>query len=413
VIDTDTPSQHSAGTESKRGYHALERTYYPVYQTSRVASAVSPELWRSGSPPKHSPVDTSIQIQRPQTTAQFDSSPFPLPPTIRGSPIPPHASDHSPLHFGYNASSGADYLISERHPQPVAMSTLTGHAQYGGGVIDAHMCHYDPSFGFGHDTYMIEHPRALPSPTIPMPMVPAYLNVGASGCVDPLLASDPTLRWPPHYATPAYQHVPPPDSTPSLSPPGNFDSESSSSPSPPLSTGNHGLIALSPPEMLDQIQPQPITTTSTSQLYTFTISLQNIEFPPVFNAGDMQFFQCTWQNCGIWITSDKEAVKDHLTRAHSVVFKGNSTESACCEWNGCSTSLQTCGLARHFQTHLSLQWLCSVCKGPYTRPDSVTYHAHRQPRCKLAQAISVPSPMAFRARINGDATVTLTKILQP
>ena len=413
MIDTDTLSQHSAGTESKRGHYALERTtYLPVYHASRWASAVSPELRRSVSPQKHWAADTTIHTQRSANAARSNSSPFPLPPTLRGSSIPSHASDLSLPHFGYNPSSSAYYLISERHPQTVAMSTLTGYPQYGGGVIDARMCHYDPSFGFGHDNYMVEHPRALPSPIIAMPMVPTYPDVGAPSYVDPTLPSVPTLRWSPHYAAPAYQHSPPPDSTPSLSPSGNFDSGSYSSASPPLSTGNHSLVSLSPPEMSDHIQPQPVTTTSTDQLYTFTIPLQNVEFPP--NAGGWhEFFRCCWQNCGIWLTSDKEAVKDHLTRIHGVVFMGKSTELACCEWVGCSSSPQTCGLVRHFLTHLGLQWLCSVCNGAYSRPDSVRDHALRQPRCELAQAISIPSPMAYRARINGDATVTLTKILKP
>lgn len=411
MIETDTLSQRSAGTEPKPGYHALERTSYsPVYQASRVASVVSPELRGSVSAPKHWAVNTSIQTQLSAAAAQFDSSPFPFPPSFRGSPIPSHAGDHSPPHFRCNASSGAHRLIPDRQPQTVAMSTLTGRAQYGGG--GAHMCHYDPSFRFGHNNYMVEYPRALPLPTIAMPMVPTYLDVGAPSYADPILPSVPTLRWSPHDATTAYQHVPPPDSTPSLSPSGSFDSESYSSPSPLLSTDDHSLVALFPPEMLDPIQPQPITTTSTNQPYTFTVPLQNVEFSP--NAGGWHaFFRCRWQNCGIWITPDKEAVKDHLTRIHNVVFKEKSTELTCCNWVGCSSTLQRCGLARHFLAHLGLKWLCSVCNGAYSRPDSVRYHADRQPRCELAQAISIPSPMAYRARINGDATVTLTKILKP
>ena len=410
MIDTDTLSQHSAGTEFKRGHHAPELpSYSPVYQVPRGVTAVSPELWGSVFPPKDWPTDTPIPTQRSATPEQLN---FLLPPTLRGSQIPSHASDSSPLHFGYNTSSGANYLISERHPRTVAMSTLTGYAQYGAAVIDARMCHYDPSFGFGHNNPMVEYPRALPSPIIAMPIVPTYLDVGASSYIDPIFSSDLTSRRSPHYASPAYQHAPPPDSTPGLSPSGNFDFESYSSPSPTLSTGNRSPVS-PPPEMSGQIQPQPTTTTSINQPYTFTVSLQDVEFPPTFNAEEESFFQCCWEGCGMWITSSKEAVRNHLGRTHSVVFKGKSTELACCEWDGCSSSTQTSGLVRHVRTHLELKWLCSVCKGVYRRTDTVGHHARREPRCRPVQAISIPSPMAYKARENGDGTVTLTKIVQP
>ena len=410
MIDTDTLSQHSAGTESKRGYALELPNYSSVYQAPRGPTVVSLGLRGSIFSPKDWPADAPIPPQRSAPPEQLD---FPLLPTLRGPPITSHASDSSPPHFGYNASSGAHYLISERHPQTVAMSTLTGHAQYGsGGVIDAHMCRYGPSFGFGHNNPMVGYPRALPSPIIAMPIVPTYLDVGASSYVDPIFSSDLTSRRSPHYASPAYQHAPPPDSTPGLSPSGNFDFESYSSPRPTLSTGNRSPVSL-PPEVSDQIQPQPTTTTSVDQRYTFTVSLQDVEFPPTFNAEEESFFQCCWEGCRIWITSSKEAVRNHLGRTHSVVFKGKSTELACCEWDGCSSSTQTSGLVRHVRTHLELKWLCSVCKGVYRRTDTVGHHARREPRCRPVQAISIPSPMAYKARKNGDGTVTLTKIVQP
>ena len=408
TIDVDILSRHSASTKFKSGYHVPEQTScLPFYRTSRGASTVSRELRGGVSPPSDWLADTSIQTQRSATARRFDSSPFTLPSTLRGSPIPSHASDNSLPYLGYNARSGAHHLISEHHPQTVAMST--GYAQYGDGLIDARTCHYDSSLVFAHDKYMVEYSSDIPSPIIAMPIVPTYLGSGSPSYADPILPLDPTLHSP-RYPTTTCQNVPPPDSTPSLSPSSNFDSELYSSPGPPLSTGNHGLASL-PPEMSDQIPPQPIATSSIG--YTFTVPLQNVEFPPFSSAQEGPFYLCRWKSCDVWVTSDKEAVKDHLARTHGVLFRGKMADSACCKWVGCSSSMQKSGLVRHFLTHLGLKWLCSVCKGPYTRPDSVGYHTRKESRCELAHAISSPSPVAYRAKINGDNTVTLIKILQP
>ncbi|KAF8557874.1 hypothetical protein OG21DRAFT_135676 [Imleria badia] len=408
-------SSSSFGPEFKRGYHVLDRTsYLPLYQAPHAASAVSPELPRSAFPPNNWPADASIQTQRFATAAQFDSPPFPLPPTLRWSPIPSHATNNSPPHFGYNANPGAHHLVSEHRPRLVVMPTGTGVAQFSGRLIGAHTSHYDASSGFARDNYTVEYPRITPT-TIGTPIVPTYLGAGASSDVDPVFASDPTLRWSPGYAITAYRHGPQPDSTLNPSPPGNFDSTSYHSPhSTPSFSNNHSFASPRPPsEMSNQIPSQPITTASIEQFYTLTVSSGNIEFPYISGAGEMPFFQCFWESCGIWITSDKEAVKDHLARAHGVVFNGQTADSACCKWVGCSSSSQKSTLVRHFRTHLGLKWLCSVCKGEYTRPDSVKWHGRKKPQCQSAQAISYPSAAAYRVNgINGN-TVTLTKILQP
>ena len=407
MVDTDTLFPHSsAGAEFKRRYHGVDGTRCPVCQTSDGVSAVSPEFF--GCAP---PADMSIQTQFAPTqmsaaTAPFNSSPFPLPPTLRGSPISSHASDNSAPHFGYNASSGIHHPISGHHSLTVVMPTPTGIRQYGGSIGAHTTGHYDPSFEFTHDNYMIEYLRVT-QPTIGAPIVPAYLGLGASSAVDPVLSSDPTLRWSPGYLINTYQHGPSPDST--LSP---VDSTSYLSPYSPLPSNNHSFV-FQPSEMSNQIQPQPITTASVEQPYTLTVPLENIEFPSISGTGEVPFFQCFWENCGIWITSDKEAVKDHLTRIHGVVFNGQTADSACCGWVGCSSSSKKSTLVRHFRSHLGLKWLCSACKGEYARPDSVKWHVRQKPQCQSAQAISYPSAAAYRAiGINGN-TVTLTKILQP
>lgn len=251
----------------------------------------------------------------------------------------------------------------------------------------------------------------MPSPFVAMPSVPTSFGAGTSSHMDPVLPSGPTLGWSPCHPTTAFRYLPLSDPALSLSSSGSFDSKSHPFPSPPLSMSNH-VLAVPPSETLGQIQPRPYITTSLGQLYTSTVPLEAVEFPSIPGAGEALFFQCRWVNCGIWITSEKEAVRDHLTRIHNVVLKGKSGDSACCKWLGCSSSLQRNGLVRHFQTHLGLRWLCSVCKTAYTRQDSVGFHARREARCQRAGAISHPSAVAYRARVNGDYTVTLSKILQ-
>ncbi|KAH0828979.1 hypothetical protein J3R83DRAFT_2413 [Lanmaoa asiatica] len=245
-------------------------------------------------------------------------------------------------------------------------------------------------------------------PSVTMPIVPMSLGTGASSHLDPALPLDPILRQPPCHPTTTFQHLPTSDSTLSLSPSRSFDSESYSSQSP-LSMDDHSLV-ISPSEMSDQTQFWPSITAPIGQRYALTVPSEAVEFPPISGSGD--FFQCRWTDCGIWIASDKEAVRNHLVHTHHVVLRGTA-ESARCEWVGCSSFLQRNGLVRHFQTHLELRWLCSVCKGAYARQDSVRFHARKVLRCQLAQAISHPSTVAYSARRNEDSTVTLTKILQP
>ncbi|KAG8220505.1 hypothetical protein J3R82DRAFT_3207 [Butyriboletus roseoflavus] len=407
--ESDQPSFSFDGTESKCGYRVLDRSSYRhcVYQAS--PSSVSIEPQSSVVPPDDWPAHPRIHTHSPATTAQ---SPFLLPPTLRATPIPLYANGSSPPHFRYNTSFDAHPLISEPDPRTVARPILTGHTQYEGGLIDAHPYHHDLPFGFPQGNYMVDYPCPVPSPVIAMPIVPTSPGAGASSHMDPVLPPHLTLGWSLRHPTATFQHLPSFDSTASLSSSGNFDSELYSSPSPPLSTGNHAL-AVWPPGMLDQIQIQPYITSPSGLLYTLTVPLEAVEFPPVYGSGEVQFFQCRWANCGIWITSEKEAVKNHLIYTHNVVLKGKSADSARCEWVGCSSSVQRNGLVRHFLSHLGLKWLCSVCSGAYARQDSVGFHSRREPRCEEARAISHPSAVAYSARTNEDNTVTLTKIVQP
>lgn len=399
MVDTDTHSQYSAGTESKFGYPVLEGTSYlrPIHGAS--SRFVSLELRRSVIPQDDWPTHPPIHTHRP---AGAERPPLPVPPPLCAAPIPLYANGNPPPHSRSNTDFRAYPLISEPDPHSVAMPILT--QQHEDVLINAH---YGLSFGFPQGEYMVGCP-SVPSQSIAMPIVPTFLATGASGHMIPDFPLDPTLGQSPRHPS---QHVSSPDSTGSLSPSRNFDSPLYFSPSP-LSMGNHAHIA-SPPQMLDQVQSQPHMTQSTGQHYSLTVPLEGVEFPPISGSGEVPFFQCRWADCGMWITSEKEAVKDHLICIHNVELKGRPADLESCKWVGCSSSLQRSGLVRHFRTHLGLKWGCSVCKATYTRQDSVGYHARKEPQCEVARAISYPSTAAYSARINEDSTVTLTKMLQP
>ena len=404
MIDADTLSQHSTGTESERGHDGLERPgYLPIYQASHEVDAVPSGPRRSVFSPGNWPADASTRTQEFAPTTQFSSPSFQVPSTSRGPPIPSHVGNNSPVHFGYNASPGAHPVIFEDYSQRVTMPTLTGYVRYSRGLIDAYSCHVSPSFGFVDDNYMAEYHHVIPSTMISMPVVSTYHDANASGYVDPTLPSDPDLRQSSRYYP-----------TMSFSSPAHIDS-GSYSPSSSTSSGNHSLV--SPPlELPNQIHPQPTITNLIDELHTLTVSFEVVEFPSISNAGELSFFfRCCWDDCSIWMTCSKEAVKDHLTRIHNVEFKKHTDGPERCKWAGCSSSPKRSGLVRHFLTHLGLRWSCSVCKRSYTRTDSVKSHTRRELGCQLARAISIPSSAAYRARINEDSTVTLTKVvaLQP
>ena len=280
------------------------------------------------------------------------------------------------------------------------MPTLTG---YVGGLIDAHFCHVSPSFGFADDNYMAEYACVISSSMISMLIISMYHGTVASSYVDPTLPSNPGFRQSSH----RYPAM-------SFSSPAPIDS-GSYSPSSPTSSGNHSLVS-SPLELPDQIHPQPTTTRLIDELHTLTVSFEVVEFPSISNAGELPLFvRCCWDDCKIWITCSKEAIKDYLTRIHNVELKRRTDDSERCKWFGCASSPKRGGLVRHFLTHLGLKWSYSVCERSYARTDSVKSHTRRQPGCQLAQAINIPSSAAYRARINEDSTVTLTKVvaLQP
>ncbi|KAF8420576.1 hypothetical protein L210DRAFT_805152, partial [Boletus edulis BED1] len=98
---------------------------------------------------------------------------------------------------------------------------------------------------------------------------------------------------------------------------------------------------------------------------------------------------CSWEDCGIWITCEHDAVKNHMARVHDVALKETTNDPIRirCKWTHCSSSSKRSGMVRHLRTHFRLRWLCSVCSVAYTRPDSVMSHANGKPRCELAQPV--------------------------
>ena len=413
MIDADIFARCSTGAESNCSHHLLERNSYclPVYRASHAGSGIpyGPRegLW---------PANMLIQDQRPASAsaAQFNSPQLP-PPSLSEGGIPFHASSSSSPHSHHTANSGTDPLISHHIPH-VTMSTMASHAHYGGGLLDAREPHHEPSpaFAFISDNYMVEYSRDLPSPSpsVATPIIPATFSDGVLSYINPIFPSDPVLQCSsPHPANPL-EHLFPSNSAPSFTPPRSLDYSSLSL---PFSMTGHIPIISRCETPTDQVRHQSDNTTSfqVEQSYALTVPLETVEFPllPVGSINEMPFFRCEWGDCGIWITSDKEAVKDHLARTHRVALR-KTADSVRCDWAGCSSSIQRTGLVRHFNTHLGLKWLCSVCGGAYTRQDSVGCHARREPRCQQAQAISFPSAMSYRARINRNNTVTLTKVLQ-
>lgn len=357
-------------------------------------------------------MDALIQVHRSAAAPQLGPSLFPLSPTLRLTPLPLYASGSSSPSSACISSSGANSLISQHVSNSVTMPTLIEHAQRGGGLMDAHRHHYGPSSPF-HDDYMAEYCHATLSLSSAVPIVPTIFSAGVPSYSDPVCSSGPGPRRPSRHCASAFQDLPPFNSLPNLTPSGSFDSEPYYSPSPPFSVGSYSPM-VSPPEMpSDHIQHHSVLTTSSNPLYALTVPLEDVEFPPISSVEEISFFRCRWRDCQFWISSDNEAVKNHLTRTHNVVLQKVS-ERAYCEWVGCSSSPQRSGLVRHFQTHLGLKWLCSVCERAYTRPDCVACHTRRESQCEFAQAISYPSAAEYRAgTINENMTITLTKILHP
>ncbi|KAF9222391.1 hypothetical protein BS17DRAFT_186015 [Gyrodon lividus] len=285
------------------------------------------------------------------------------------------------------------------------MPTFHDTPPQGDNRTDAYSRHYG-SLDFVHDNMTFDYTQFPPSNPVTTPVLPVprnFLNNWNQPSPEPIAGYYPFL--------PAADFQRPPMSRPTLqlnhfSPGVDYVSIRSSSSRPPSSGDS---LPVSPTEAWNQTPLQP--TAPLDQPPVFTVPLTAVEFPSNPSDGEVHFFQCLWRACGVWITSDKEELKRHFKNRHRV-FLSNTSAETCCEWSGCSKPLQMGSLRRHIDAHLGLQWQCSVCKQAYTRPDSVTSHAHRHARCQLACAVSIPSEMAYKVEINRGSWVTLTKILQ-
>ncbi|KAF8430702.1 hypothetical protein L210DRAFT_3730520 [Boletus edulis BED1] len=256
-------------------------------------------------------------------------------------------------------------LPTALHPtSTVAMPTPNGIAQYDDGLMDAHAYHYDPSFGLVYDSCMAKDPPAIPSPHHPH-----------ADCSD--------------------IHRP--------SPSGNVDFSSySSTSSPPSSIGQSPVAPLT--KMSDQIQPQSITTASFDQHYTITVSLDTIEFPPVPTSGNYHSSSAAGRT--VEYGSLASTTRSRTTWHASTTWRSRRQRTTRYEYAASGL------IARRLRKGAGMVVVLGVLVA-YTRPDSVMSHANGKPRCELAQPVSYPSEMAYRARRNGDGTVTLTKIVQP
>ncbi|KAF8845895.1 hypothetical protein BDN67DRAFT_883 [Paxillus ammoniavirescens] len=259
-----------------------------------------------------------------------------------------------------------------------------------------HSRHHGPSLDFGHGHLTPEHTYFNPVITSGLPTPHTMSNICDYSLPLPEMGFQ---RSPMAYPSPQLNQI---------FPEVDYVDNSLSYSNPPSSSGDDGLSA-SPTELRNRVPPQP--TAPSIQPLVFTVPLSAVEFPSHPSGNDGHFFQCLWNQCGVWITSDKEALKWHFKHRHGVSLN-NTSDGTNCEWSGCAVPLQMGNLHRHIEAHLRLQWKCSVCKRQYTRPDSVISHARRhQDRCQLAHPASIPSVMAYRAEINEGGWVTLTKVL--
>ncbi|KAG9312318.1 hypothetical protein JVU11DRAFT_7633 [Chiua virens] len=294
--------------------------FHPDYEHSPTTSPVTQGL-RSSVPPQNEWV-TSTPTYRSTPTPPFVSPPYLLPRTLRASAqIPFNTSSTSFPHSGPATSFSANPLISQ-NPTSVAMPIPSRNIQYSGsGLMDAHGCHYDASLDCAHrDDYVVEYSSPAASSFIPMPIVPTFPGAGPSNYMDPFLHSGPTRQRSPGRPTTAFKDLSPSDHT--LTPSGSSDSGpiSFSSPSSPFSrVGSHSL-PVSPSSDSARIQLslsrsrrlRPLSKLSLSRLL---VPLAAVEFPPSFT---LVFGRHTllpvWlgETAGIWITSDKDAIKDHL-----------------------------------------------------------------------------------------------------
>ncbi|KIK94781.1 hypothetical protein PAXRUDRAFT_426097 [Paxillus rubicundulus Ve08.2h10] len=262
-----------------------------------------------------------------------------------------------------------------------------------------HSGHYGPSLDFAHGGSTPEHTHSNPviASGLPVPRSVSYMwdhplshpEVGFQR--SPMVHPSPQLNQ----CFPEVDYV---------------DNSNSHFYSSPPSSGDDGQPA-SPAEMWNGTPYQPNAPFMQSQPLVFTVPLSVVEFPS-HPGSDDHFFQCLWNQCGTWITADKDALKWHFQHRHGVSLNNTSAVTSC-GWSGCAMPLQMGSLHRHIEGHLRLQWKCSVCEKPYTRPDSVINHVRRhQDPCQAARAASIPSVMAYRAEINEGGLVTLSKVRQ-
>jgi hypothetical protein len=295
--------------------------------------------------------------------------------------------NHSTFHSGNSCGFvHSPPLIPANHFDAVVMPTFNDALP--------HSRHYGPSLDFGHWNLTPEHTHLNPVITSGLPVPSSMSNM----CDYPLFPEMGFQRSPTAHPSSQLSH---------FFPEVDYVGNSLSYSSPPSSSGD-GLSA-SPTEMWNRVPPQP--TAPPVQPLVFTVPLSAVEFPSHPSGSDDHFFQCLWNQCGVWITSDKEALKRHFKYRHGVSLN-NTSAGTNCAWFGCAVPLQMGNLHRHIEAHLRLQWKCSVCEKQYTRPDSVISHARRhQDRCQPAHPASIPSVMAYRAEINEGGWVTLTKVL--
>ena len=329
------------------------------------------------------------------------SNPFPSlpPPTSSGAPIMLNASDSHSAH-GHHLSSGNDF--SQRGPHTVPMPNVTRRPQYGGELVSAH----DKSLCGINDYHSANYSRQILSPAIatPMAMHPTF-GVRNSHYTNPEFCLGPALSQRFGHPTSAFLNPSPFSPVPSMTPRDGFGTEAY----PSLSPSFFSPTSPHPETILKQIYPSNVTASS-DRLYTITVPLEAVKFPPSFTE-ETPFFRCHWHGCGAWIASEGHAIMDHIKCVHKVV-KGKDG-AYCCEWADCLKSGEWNGLVRHIQKHLCLEWLCSMCRKSCTRRDCVRGHTKKVSGCKAAHPVSYPSKLAYKARNNGDGTVTLIKMLQP
>ncbi|KAF9230455.1 hypothetical protein BU15DRAFT_69181 [Melanogaster broomeanus] len=191
--------------------------------------------------------------------------------------------------------------VGRRYFDGVTMSTVGDNHLHRIGI---HSRHYEPPVDFGPVDPTLEYPRLSPSDGVITPVL--HLPRAGDMSNNFLHSVDPIGQYYPFLPTTSFQRplVPHPAAPFNrFRPDVGFLGNSYSPPTPPSSSGGDSQ-PVSPTETWNQTHVAALF----DQPLVFTVPLTSVEFPSNPGDEDLHFFQCQWKECGVWITSGKEAL---------------------------------------------------------------------------------------------------------